>query len=100
MTKETSTAGIPPKSARQHRATYSRDKLNGGWLVRVVGPRAKEFAGRVVPVETTHGEDTEKLDALIWSGVDDGTYTKEDAGKPVGLYSFKPRPKEKTEAAF
>lgn len=85
------------KPARQHRATYARDKRKGGYLVRVEGPHAERFAGREVPVTLRDGtEQTEKLDALIWTGTDGET------GKPVALYSFVPRPRdtEQTELPF
>jgi hypothetical protein len=76
-------------NGRSHRATYSRDKKNGGYIIRVEGPRAKDFAGRDVPVTRKDGtEDSEKLVALVWSGVDDET------GKPVALYTFEPKPKD------
>lgn len=77
---------------RLHRATYSRDKKKGGYLVRVEGPTANRFAGREVPVTMRDGsEHTEKLDTLIWTGTD--TETKQ----PIALYSFVPRPKDETE---
>jgi hypothetical protein len=78
------------KTSGQHRATYSRDKLNGGYIIRVIGPYANMFAGRTVPVYRQGEADpsNEKLDRLVWSGVDDGTYNRDDAGKPVALYTF------------
>jgi hypothetical protein len=86
------TAAIPPKGQRSHRATYARDKQKGGYIIRVEGPSAGKFAGKVVPVTKKNGdEDMEHLDALIWSGVDDET------GKPVSLYSFKPKPREEED---
>jgi hypothetical protein len=79
-----------PAKGRQHKATYARDKRKGGYLIRVIGPNAGKFAGREIPV--TRMDDTEsveKLDGLIWTGND------EDTGRPVALYSFEARPKEK-----
>lgn len=74
---------------RTHKATYARDKRKGGYLIRVAGPRAGDFAGMEVPVtRMDDSETTEQLDALIWKGTD------EETGKPVALYSFVPRPKE------
>lgn len=73
----------------QHKATYARDKKKGGYLVRVQGPAASQFAGREVPVTRMDDSKTnEKLTALIWSGMDT------ESGKPVALYSFEPKPKE------
>lgn len=72
-----------------HKATYARDKRKGGYLIRVAGPYPEKFAGREVPVTTRDGEvHTEKLVALIWSGVDD------ESGGNVALYSFESRPPE------
>lgn len=88
MAKET------PKAAgeRLHKATYARDKKKGGYLIRVEGPHAAKFASREVPVTQMSGnEHVEQLDKLIWTGVDD------KSGKPVALYSFVPKPKEKEE---
>lgn len=83
------------KPARAHRATYARDKKKGGYLVRVEGPHASEFAGRTVPVTMKDGtEQTEKLEKLIWSGKD------QESGKPVALYAFVAKPKEEKEVEF
>ncbi|MDE2019664.1 MAG: hypothetical protein KGJ13_04965 [Patescibacteria group bacterium] len=74
---------------RTHRATYSRDKRKGGYIIRVEGPHATRFAGRKVPVTMKDGsEHNEELEDLIWSGTD------QESGKPIALYSFKPRPTE------
>ena len=86
------------KPTRLHKATYARDKKKGGYLVRVIGPHATMFAGREVPV--TRRDDTEtmeKLDGLIWSGIDTGTEDQPGTGKPVALYSFVPHPKDEIE---
>ena len=86
----------PPKSARQHKATYSTDKKKGGYLVRVEGPNAAAFAGRQVPVTTKsdNAEHIEKLVRLLWSGTD------KESGKPVALYTFESKPREGTEIPF
>lgn len=74
---------------RIHRATYTRDKKKGGYIIRVEGPHATNFAGREVPVTLKDGtENTVTLDELIWSGKD------EESGKPIALYSFIQKPKE------
>lgn len=79
---------------RLHRATYARDKRKGGYLIRVAGPYPEQFAGREVPVNTMSGDEhTEKLVALIWSGVD------EQNGGNVALYTFESKPRDETEAA-
>lgn len=81
MAKETN-------KGRQHRATYAKDKVKGGYIIRVEGPMANRFAGRKVPVvRKDNSESEEELDSLIWSGIDEETHN------PVALYSFKPRPK-------
>ena len=74
---------------RSHRATYSTDKKNGGYIIRVEGPKANQFAGRTVPVtlKNNKGEHEEKLTRLIWSGVD------KESGANVALYAFESRPK-------
>jgi len=74
---------------RLHRASYSRDKMKGGYVIRVEGPNASRFAGRSVPVtRKDNSESTEELDSLLWSGTDQDTH------HPVALYSFKPKPKD------
>ena len=71
-----------------HRATYSRDKKKGGYIIRVEGPHAAKFAGREIPVTQKGGDQhSEKLTDLIWSGID------EESGKPVALYGFAPKPR-------
>lgn len=80
---------------RKHRATYARDKKKGGYLIRVAGPNAAMFAGRDVPVTMKNGDEhNEKLDGLIWSGID------EESGDNVALYSFEAKPREKVDAEF
>ena len=86
---------------RAHKATYARDKKNGGWLVRVIGPQANMFAGRTVPVTTNSGDEhDEELNKLIWSGVDNGFEDNPGTGKPAALYSFKQKPKEEKSIEF
>ena len=86
----------------QHKATYTKDKRKGGYNVRVVGPHANMFAGREVPVTRrgTEAPQMETLDELIFSGVDDGEYNPEDAGKNFAVYSFKARPRDAEEIEF
>jgi hypothetical protein len=85
----------PLPAGRQHRATYSRDKKKGGYIVRVEGPNATAFTGRTVPVTTRDGtEHEEKLLALVWSGAD------KTSGKPVALYTFEQKPRGAEEAVF
>lgn len=80
------------QNGRQHKATYSRDKRNGGYLVRVQGPNANRFAGREVPVtRKDDSEDIEKLDSLVWAGKD------KDSGMPVALYSFIAKPRDELQ---
>ncbi len=80
---------------RSHKATYSRDKKKGGYLIRVVGPHASEFIGREVPVTRNDGtESVETLTRLIHSGVDDGGVIAADKGKNYALYQFEPKPRE------
>jgi len=76
-------------NGRQHKATYSRDKRNGGYIIRVEGPNAGRFAGREVPVvRKDDSESLEKLTELVWTGND------KESGKPVALYHFEPRPRD------
>jgi hypothetical protein len=92
----------PEKKKPQHRATYARDKKKGGYLVRIIGPHAAQFAGRSVPVHRMNVEEPtmETLDRLIWSGVDEGFDDKPGTGLPAALYSFKAKPREDTEIPF
>lgn len=91
MAKTEDTEAKDPPVKRQHKATYARDKRKGGYLIRVAGPNASKFVGRVVPVtRRDDSESLEKIDALIWSGIDD------ESGAPVALYSFIPKPSEDT----
>jgi len=77
---------------RLHRATYATDKRKGGYMIRVAGPQAGRFAGRVVPVTRKDGSESEEaLVKLTWSGKDDET------GENVALYTFEPRPREEVD---
>lgn len=79
---------------RAHRATYARDRKKGGYLIRVSGPTAGQFAGREVPVDTLRGtEHMEKLLSLLWTGAESGDYGG-IPGTPVALYSFEAKPFE------
>ena len=79
----------------QHRATYARDKKNGGYIIRVQGPYCSRFAGREVPVlkkGETSSSGTETLTELIWSGQDDGNISGYSG--PVALYHFAAKPRD------
>lgn len=81
--------------AGQHRATYATDKRDGGYLVRITGPRAADFAGMEVPVETKDGQKhTEKLLLRKWFGADKDPVTKKETGQQAALYTFQSRPRE------
>lgn len=85
----------PATPPRAHRATYSTDKKKGGYIVRVEGPHAAMFAGRAVPVtRRDNSENMEQLDKLLWTGTD------EESGKPVALYSFVSKPRDKDAVVF
>jgi hypothetical protein len=74
---------------RVHKATYARDKIKGGYLIRVQGPHAAQFAGLEVPVtRVDDSENHETLVKLIWTGTDEKTAV------PIALYTFEPKPKE------
>lgn len=88
MAKENNTTTTSKKNPGGHKATYAKDKYRGGYIIRVQGPNANRFAGRVVPVEQKNGDvNNEKLEDLIWTGKDD------DSGQPVSLYNFEAKPK-------
>ena len=64
-------------------------KRNGGYLIRIAGPSAECFAGREVPVNTKDGtEHVEKLERMIWTGLD------KESGSVVALYKFVSKPRE------
>lgn len=94
---------VPVKQGakRLHKATYARDKRNGGYLVRVIGPHANAFGGKIVPVlKRDDSESEEALDVVVWSGTDTGTPTQPGTGKPVALYTFTQKPKGAAEVEF
>lgn len=87
---------------REHKATYATDKEKGGYLVRVIGPKANKFGERFtkgddgkpiahrreIPVtRKDNSENPETLGKLIWSGKD------QDTGAPVALYDIYKKPK-------
>lgn len=85
----------PTTGKRKHKATYARDKRKGGYLIRVAGPNANEFAGREVPVTTFKGDEhIERLSKLIWAGVD------KESGDNVALYAFEAKAREQIETEF
>jgi hypothetical protein len=90
MAKRVNDDGNPEgQRQRQHRATYARNKKKGGYLIRVEGPHAAQFAGRIVPVTKKDGsESEEEIAELLWTGTDDTT------AKPVALYTFVAKPKD------
>lgn|SRR5574337_327521 len=82
-------------SKRAHRATYSRSKQTGKYRIRVEGPNATRFAGRLVPVTLKDGtEHIEELESVVWSGND------EETGKPIALYMFVQKPKDTDDIPF
>ncbi|MDE2021178.1 MAG: hypothetical protein KGJ13_12655 [Patescibacteria group bacterium] len=85
---------------RSHKAGYARDKLKGGYIIRVQGPHAASFAGRQVPVTSKDGAETmEQLTDLIWSGMDDGKVSGYVGH--CALYHFEARPRgEEDEILF
>jgi hypothetical protein len=96
-TIENHSIAVPVKQGekRQHKATYARDKKSGGYLIRVEGPHASAFAGKIVPVvRRDDSENSEALDTLIWAGKD------EETGKPVALYRFVQKPRHDVEPEF
>ena len=83
----------------QHRATWARDRMNGGYNVRVVGPNANRFGERkvddgskdgvivrrTVPVTLKNGQTRDvTLGNVLWTGKD------EETGQPVALYNHIP----------
>lgn len=83
---------MPEKTPKRlHRATFARDKRKGGYIIRVEGPTAESFAGREIPVTMKDGKERmEKVDALLWMGVDQRN------GSKVALYSFTQKPRDKS----
>ncbi|MDE2021223.1 MAG: hypothetical protein KGJ13_12880, partial [Patescibacteria group bacterium] len=81
----------PAKTERKHKAGYARDKIKGGYIIRVQGPNAASFAGRRIPVTSKDGSETvEQLTDLIWSGTDDGAVSGYKG--PCALYHFEAQP--------
>jgi hypothetical protein len=90
-----STSVDPKPAPRSHRATYSKDKRKGGYLVRVEGPHAAKFVDRKVPVTRRDGSETvEQLKGVLWTGAD------EESGKPVALYEFEQKPRSEEGPEF
>jgi len=85
--EETATA---EGAKRTHKASYAKDKRQGGYLIRVQGPKSNMFVGRTVPVSKKDSTDEDQIELIeiVWSGKDD------DTGAPVTLYKFKPKLKE------
>lgn len=85
----------PATPKRSHKATYATDKKKGGYLVRVAGPHAPDFAGREVPVTRRDGtEGLEMLEKVIWTGKD------QESGETVALYKFASKPRDMDEIVF
>lgn len=84
---------IPSRDGRSHRATFSRDKYEGGYNVKVVGPAAKRMEGRWVPV--TKKDDSEEMRyllRLVFGGTDD------DTGQPMAIYKCWAEPRKDADA--
>lgn len=93
------TSAAPAK--RAHKATYATDKRKGGYLIRVIGPHAGDFAGREVPVvRRDDSESSEKLLKVVWTGKDEGTSEKPGTGLPAALYTFAAKPRGDDEIPF
>lgn len=100
---QTGEMAVPVKSGakREHKATYARDKINGGYLVRVIGPHANRFGGKIVPVvKRDDSESQEALENVVWSGIDTGTTENPGTGKPVALYTFTQKAKGGDDILF
>jgi len=92
---------------REHKATFAADKRNGGFCVRIIGPHANKFSGKIVPVTKRDDTETlEQLDRVVWTGIDTGVPAKDGkpaivgTGKPVALYTFIPKPAVDDEILF
>jgi hypothetical protein len=71
-------------SATQVELSTSRanTKRRHGYMVRIAGPHAARFAGRIISVMTQDGTQSEQeLERLVWSGPD------HESGQLVALYS-------------
>ena len=83
---------LPSKDGRKHRATFAKDKVKGGYLIRVIGPHASKMAGRWLPVTKLDNSETMEFAIdLITSGPD------EDSGTYYALYSMYRKPKEQQD---
>ena len=89
-------------SANAHRATYTRNKHTGEMQVRLVGPKAANAAGTEVPVLTKDGAvHLEKLTVLVFTGTDDQDFPGyQSTGKPLAIYKFEKKPREKEPFVF
>lgn len=86
---------------RAHKATWATDKVNGGYLVRIIGPHANKFGGKIVPVvRADDSESEEELGRVVWSGVDTGTAERPGTNKPVALYTCVQKPKIQDDIEF
>lgn len=84
-----------PNKKPKHRATFSRDKRKGGYLIRVQGPQSNRFAEKTVPVTLKDGSTKQvELESLVWSGKD------KESGEPVTLYHFVPEEMESQDVEF
>lgn len=83
---------LPSKDGRSHRASYAKDRVKGGYNVRIVGPSAPKLGNRWVPVTRVDGsENMEYVRDIIWSGTDD------DTGQPVALFEMWKAPKDEQD---
>lgn len=89
---------LPSKDGRTHKATYAKDRKEGGYNLRVIGPHAKKMGRRWLPVTRFDGsENMEYALDIIWSGTDDGTEDRPGTGLPVALFSMWKAPKEEQD---
>jgi hypothetical protein len=90
------TPPLPSKDGRKHRATYARDKRQGGYMVRIVGPHAADFrVGQFVPVTRMDGSEAmEQLNGLVWKGTD------EESSQPCALHQMVKRARAEQELEF
>ncbi len=80
---------LPSKDGRNHRASYAKDKMKGGYNIRVVGPSALKMGHRWLPVTRVDGsENMEFTMDIVYSGKDD------DTGQPLALFTMWKAPKE------
>lgn len=89
---------LPPSpSIPKHRATYTKSKTTGEYLIRIVGPDAVHATGETIPVSTKSGDiHMETLGELVSQGIDDWIGPGyEPSGQPFALYRFDRKPREK-----